>query len=158
MKLIKGYPESMRESIEKVEKTREKRLKAQYKQMSLEERDDVLNKFHPDYKPEVKRTLSVGPSKGEIVPFEVADLIESYPRISEKDIDLSKIDYDVDLLIIGGGGAGTMAGIWATYEGIDPDDILMTTKLRHGDSNSIMAQGGIQAADKPNDSPEIHYL
>ena len=158
MNLIKGYPESMRESIEKVEKTREKRLKEKYQQMSLDERDEVLNKYHPDYKPEVKRKLSIGSSKGEIVPMEVADLIESYPLVSEKDIDLTSIDYDVDLLIIGGGGAGTMAGIWATYEGIDPQNILMTTKLRHGDSNSIMAQGGIQAADKANDSPEIHYL
>ena len=32
------------------------------------------------------------------------------------------------------------------------------TKLRLGDANTAMAEGGIQAADKPNDSPAIHYL
>lgn len=36
--------------------------------------------------------------------------------------------------------------------------MLLVTKLRLGDANTIMAQGGIQAADKPNDSPAIHYL
>jgi succinate dehydrogenase / fumarate reductase flavoprotein subunit len=35
---------------------------------------------------------------------------------------------------------------------------LLSTKLRFGDANTIMAQGGIQAADKENDSPAIHYL
>jgi len=32
------------------------------------------------------------------------------------------------------------------------------TKLRFGDANTMMAQGGIQAADRPEDSPVIHYL
>ena len=34
----------------------------------------------------------------------------------------------------------------------------MCTKLRFGDANTMMAQGGIQAADKPNDSPAMHYI
>ncbi len=33
-----------------------------------------------------------------------------------------------------------------------------TTKLRIGDANTMMAEGGIQAADKENDSPVQHYL
>ena len=32
------------------------------------------------------------------------------------------------------------------------------TKLRIGDANTMMAEGGIQAADKENDSPQRHYL
>ena len=32
------------------------------------------------------------------------------------------------------------------------------TKLRMGDANTMMAEGGIQAADKPNDSPAQHFL
>jgi succinate dehydrogenase / fumarate reductase flavoprotein subunit len=36
--------------------------------------------------------------------------------------------------------------------------VLLITKLRFGDANTMMAQGGIQAADKDNDSPAIHYL
>mgnify|MGYP003307337500 CR=1 FL=1 len=36
--------------------------------------------------------------------------------------------------------------------------LLRLTKLRIGDANTMMAEGGIQAADKPNDSPAIHYI
>ena len=36
--------------------------------------------------------------------------------------------------------------------------MLLCTKLRFGDSNTMMAQGGIQAADKANDSPGTHYI
>ena len=73
-------------------------------------------------------------------------------------MDLSKIDYDVDILIVGGGGAGTVASLFAYENGVQKDKILIVTKLRHGDANSMMAQGGIQAADRPEDSPALHYL
>ena len=36
--------------------------------------------------------------------------------------------------------------------------VMVVTKLRMGDANTMMAEGGIQAADKPNDSPVQHYL
>jgi len=36
--------------------------------------------------------------------------------------------------------------------------VLITTKLRLGDANTVGAQAGTQAADRPNDSPTIHYL
>jgi succinate dehydrogenase/fumarate reductase flavoprotein subunit len=37
--------------------------------------------------------------------------------------------------------------------------VLMATKLRHGDANTMMAEGGIQAATKAKkDSPYYHYL
>ena len=36
--------------------------------------------------------------------------------------------------------------------------VIMVTKLRIGDANTMMAEGGIQAADKPNDSPAQHFL
>lgn len=158
MEIIRGYPDYMRESIEKVEKTRPQRLKTTFKDMTLEEREEILNEYHPDYKPEAKREIKIGPSKGQRVPLEVADLIEAHPLVNPDDIDLSHIDYDTDILIIGGGGAGTVAALWAYYSGVPLDRILVTTKLRHGDSNSMMAQGGIQAADREEDSPSRHYL
>ncbi len=152
------YPKDMQESIERVEATRPARLKSNPPRMSLAEQQEVLEGFHPDYKAEGKRPLQVGASWGELVPHEVADLLEAYPLIDPAQIDLSQVDYDVDVLVIGGGGAGTVAAIWAHEAGIPADRILIVTKLRHGDSNSMMAQGGIQAADKPHDSPAIHYL
>lgn len=157
MKMIRGYPDYMRESIEKVESTRAKRLKESYLPMSLAEREQLLHTFHPDFNQEQKRSIRFGASQGMRVNHELADILESHPQVPP-DLNLSNVDYDVDVLIIGGGGAGTVAAIWAVQEGIHPDRVLITTKLRHGDSNSTMAQGGIQAADRESDSPVIHYL
>lgn len=152
------YPEYMQESIRRVEETRPARLGTNYPRLPLAEQEELLRRYHPDYKPEGKRPLRVGASFGELVPHEVADLLEAYPLVDPARIDLSQVDYDVDVLVIGGGGAGTVAAIWAHHAGIPADRILIVTKLRHGDSNSIMAQGGIQAATKPHDSPAIHFL
>ncbi len=152
------YPKEMEKSIRKVEETRQERLKKLPERMTAEEREEILKKYHPDYRKGAKRKLKVGVSKGSMLPNEVADLIEAYPLIHPDEIDLSQIDYETDILIIGGGGAGTAAALWAYYNGVKPENILIATKLRHGDANTMMAQGGIQAADKPNDSPAIHYL
>ena len=59
------------------------------------------------------------------------------------------------MLVIGGGGAGASAAIEAHNAGANT---MIVTKLRIGDANTMMAEGGIQAADKPNDSPAIHFL
>ena len=47
-------------------------------------------------------------------------------------------------------GAGASAAIEADNAGAKT---MIVTKLRIGDANTMMAEGGIQAADKPNDSP-----
>lgn len=152
------YSQSMRDSNDNVERSRARRLETEVDRMSSDEREQVLDNYHPDYKEEGMRALSIGPNEGSRVPNELADLLEAYSAVEPPQIDLSEIDYDVDILIIGGGGAGTVASLWANKEGIDPEDMLIATKLRHGDANSMMAQGGIQAADKEADSPGIHYL
>lgn len=157
LKFIRGYPEYMLESIELVNGTRERRMKGPPPAMTMEEREEVLE-LHPDYAPGGKREIGIGLNKGDIAPNEVVDLLEAWPRIDPDSINLKDIDYDVDILIIGGGLAGTAASLWANNAGIPQDAILLTNKLRHGDSNSIMAQGGTQAADRPEDSPTIHYL
>ena len=156
--MIRGYPENMRKSIENVNKTRAKRLTEIKADLTEDERKVVLDNFHPDYNPKFKRDISWGLNKGDNVPNEVADVIEAYPAVHPDDIDLTKIDYDIGVLVIGAGGAGTAAALWALYEGVPADQILMVTKLRLGDCNTVMAQGGIQAADRPEDSPLIHYL
>ncbi|MDL2251165.1 FAD-binding protein, partial [Lachnospiraceae bacterium OttesenSCG-928-J05] len=81
--------------------------------------------------------------------------LHSNSRILNEKIDLNQVDYDVDVLVIGGGGAGSSAAIEAKEAGAN---VMMVTKLRIGDANTMMAEGGIQAADKENDSPVQHYL
>ncbi|HHD83013.1 MAG TPA: succinate dehydrogenase/fumarate reductase flavoprotein subunit, partial [Bacteroidetes bacterium] len=103
LKLINGYPEYMRESIKLVEKTRNKRLNTLPKQMTMEERDEVLRTYHPDYVEGGKRAIRIGQNKGDIAPNEVVDLLEAYPVIEPDELNLNEIDYDVDILIIGGG-------------------------------------------------------
>jgi succinate dehydrogenase / fumarate reductase flavoprotein subunit len=157
IKFIRGYPEYMRKHIDIVNKTRAKRKDYTPPAMSMKEREEVL-KLHPDYAPGGKRKISIGQNKGDLGPNEVVDLLEAYPLVEKEEIDLSHADYDTDILIIGGGLAGTTAAIWANEQGVPAEKILLTNKLRHGDANSMMAEGGTQAADRPNDSPLIHYL
>ena len=158
MEMIDGYPDYMMESIKKVEAKREANLKKKVKAMSMKAREEILAKNHPDFMAESKRELALGVDKGQLMYNGFADLLECKSILDTSKVDLTQIDYDVDLLIIGGGGAGTVAALFAHENGVALDKILITTKLRHGDSNSMMAQGGIQAADSGDDSPAIHYL
>ena len=158
MKLVDGYPDYMLKSIKNVEKKREQNMKKSVKPMSMEKREKILSECHPDYMDGTRRELRVGVDKGVVFYNGIADLLEAKSVVNPKDVDLSKVDYDVDLLIIGGGGAGTVASLFAYESGVSLDKILIVTKLRHGDANSMMAQGGIQAADRPEDNPALHYL
>jgi succinate dehydrogenase/fumarate reductase flavoprotein subunit len=150
-----GYTPAMRESIERVEATRSARLQETWPMMTPAEKQEVLSRFHPDYKPEGMRELVVGPGKGNRTPHELADLLEGHSLLGAVELDLEQIDFDTEVLIIGAGGAGSAAALLAREQGAK---VLMVTKLRHGDANTMMAQGGIQAADKANDSPVMHYL
>lgn len=149
------YPESYRESIEKVAAKREANAAAKPRRMTAEEKDELLKKYHPDYNEDAFELLKIGPNKGEKAPHELAAMLQAHARVHEGDVDLEHPDYDVDVLIIGAGGAGSSAAIEADEAGAK---VLMTTKLRIGDANTMMAEGGIQAADKPNDSPQQHFL
>ena len=149
------YTAEMLESIKKVEATRAGRLGVEPRRMTAEEKEELLKKFHPDYRTDGFQEIKVGPNKGEQAPFELGTLLHSNSRILNVPIDLNQVDYDVDVLVIGGGGAGSSAAIEAHAAGAN---VMMVTKLRIGDANTMMAEGGIQAADKENDSPQRHYL
>jgi len=156
--MIDGYPDYMMKSIKKVEEKRKRNMSKPVKPLSMGDREKILNEFHPDYMKNTKRKVKVGVDKGNLLYNGIVDLLEAKSILKTKDVDLSKIDYDIDLLIIGGGGAGTVAALFAHENGVKKDKILIVTKLRHGDANSMMAQGGIQAADRPEDSPALHYI
>jgi len=158
LKFIGGYPEYMRKLIDVVNKTRPKRKDYTPKPMTMAEREEVLKLCHPDYAPGGKRQLLFGPNAGDLAPNEVVDLIEANPLIDPEQFTITNPDYTVDLLIIGGGLAGTSAALLANDNGVKAENILLVNKLRHGDSNSMMAEGGTQAADRENDSPVIHYI
>jgi succinate dehydrogenase/fumarate reductase flavoprotein subunit len=151
----------MHDSLKKVDETRPKRLELEksvknvFPPMSAEERQDVLTKFHPDEKPDSRRKIHIGPNKGEPLTTEVADILESHTRINPKLFDLTIPDYETDILIVGGGGAGCAAAIIARQNG---SKSIISTKLRLGDANSMMSQGGMQAAVTEKDSPTRHYL
>ena len=156
---VDPYPAEMRASIERVEATRAGRLRyGPTAAMSAAERDELLKAFHPDYKEDRKRALAIGPSAGLLLPHEVAEVLEAYPLLEPEAVEGLEPDIEVQVLVLGGGGAATVAAMFAHEQGVPPSEILIATKLRHGDCNTIMAQGGIQAADRPADSPPVHYL
>ena len=130
-------------------------MKTEPRRMTAEEKENLLKSFHPDYREAGFDEIKVGPNKGQKAPKELADLIHSNSRLLKDKVDLSKVDYETDVLVIGGGGAGSSAAIEANEAGAY---VMIVTKLRIGDANTLMAEGGIQAADKPNDSPVQHYL
>ncbi|MCM1528919.1 MAG: FAD-binding protein [Alistipes sp.] len=147
--------EKLNELAKVVAEKREANAKLEPRRMTADEKDALLAQFHPDYKQDEFTVLSAGVNKGEKVPTQLAALLQGKSRISAADVDLSSPDYETDVLIIGGGGAGASAAIEADEAGVKA---MIVTKLRIGDANTMMAEGGIQAADKPNDSPAIHYI
>ncbi len=149
------YTGDMLKSAEKVAAKRKENAVLEPKRMSADEKDKVLEEFHPDHIKSQFAELQIGPNKGEKAPLELVDMLQGKSRINPADIDLSKPDYETDVLILGGGGAGSSAAIEADNAG---SKVLMITKLRIGDANTMMAEGGIQAADKANDSPQQHFL
>lgn len=156
-----AYTYELKRFIRRVEETRPERLAKrkegyEFPKMSLAEKENRLRMFHPSYKEGSLQELKIGASKGYGVPPEICEILESWSRIDPDQIDLSKIAYNTDVLIIGGGGAGTAAALLAHENGAK---VTIATKLRHGDANTMMAEGGIQVASQPGkDSPYYHYL
>lgn len=138
-----------------IEKAREHNIKFCPKRMSAEEKKKIVANFHPDNNSSAFRKIRLGQNEGEIAPLELCDLLEGKSIIEEKEINLSEIKHTCDVLIIGGGGAGVAAAIEADKNGAD---VILATKQRLGDSNTITANGGIQAAISKDDSPYQHFL
>lgn len=145
----------MQESIRKLEITRSSRAQEEIPLLSLKERQELLERYHPDYRDGGRREIHVGINQGQRVPHELADLFEGESRVRPDEVDLSGVKRETDVLIIGGGGGGASAALFAKASGAKT---LITTKLRFGDSNTIMAEGGIQAAVGKFDSPALHYV
>ncbi len=149
------YSEKFQKSIAAVEAARDNNIALEPTRMTAQQKTDLLAAYHPDYKQDQFDELKIGPNKGDKVPKELAEILQAHSRITADSVDLENPEYDVDVLVIGGGGAGSSAAIEAHEAGAN---VMIVTKLRIGDANTMMAEGGIQAADKPNDSPAIHFV
>ena len=149
------YPDELQKSALGVAASRDRRLKEEHPRLTPDEKDALLRGFHPDFREDTQRPVTVGPNSGDRMPHELVDLLEARSRFDPTAVPLDRADLVADVLIIGGGGAGVAAALAAQEEGAQ---VLLVTKLRLGDANTMMAQGGIQAAISPVDSPVAHYL
>jgi succinate dehydrogenase / fumarate reductase flavoprotein subunit len=150
-----AYSNEFQGSLRKVEASRNRRRRETFPKLNLAEKSALLETCHPDFRIAEKREIQIGPTRGGMAPRELVDLLESPSRLIPEEIDLTKVAHKTDVLIIGGGGAGVTAALTAKECGAQ---VLLATKLRLGDSNTIMAEGGIAAATLPEDSPVIHYV
>jgi succinate dehydrogenase / fumarate reductase flavoprotein subunit len=150
-----AYPIEMQDSVKKVEASRSLRIGQSFPRLNFSEKAKLLETYHPDFRMTEKREIPVGPNKGGMAPKEFVALLESPSQLDPETIDLKKVNYRADVLVIGAGGAGVTAALIAKENGAE---VLLATKLRLGDSNTIMAEGGIGAATSPEDSPVIHYI
>jgi threonine dehydrogenase-like Zn-dependent dehydrogenase len=138
-----SYPSSMQDSLNRLVAGREKRMTETFPRATAEAKEALLNGFHPDYLADTFAALRIGPNAGDRTPRELALLLEADSTLpTVPGLSLDKPDYDCDVLIIGGGGAGCSAAIMADNAGAR---VMIATKLRLGDANTMMAQGGIQA-------------
>jgi succinate dehydrogenase / fumarate reductase flavoprotein subunit/L-aspartate oxidase len=136
-----------------VHKTRDARRKQTIAKFSAADRDQLIHKYHPDFRASAYRPIRFGPNAGDKTVVELATLLEGDSSIQDH-ADLSA-QHTCDVLVIGGGGAGCAAALHAHAAGVKT---ILATKLRLGDSNSVMAQGGMQISVAPEDSPVTHFL
>lgn len=149
------YTEEMLASMRLVEAARERNIALEPRRMTAEEKDALLAAYHPDYRADGFAAIPVGGNAGEKAPVELVEMLCGRSRALDLNLNLQQAEIETDVLILGGGGAGSAAAIEADTAGAK---VVIATKLRIGDANTMMAEGGIQAADKPGDSPAQHYL
>ena len=127
------YSEQFQESLARVEASREKNIALDPVRMTAEQKETVLSSFHPDYKADQFEVLTIGPNKGDKVPRELAEILQAHSRITADSVCLNQPDYETDVLVIGGGGAGASAAIEAHEAGAK---VMVVTNLRMGDANT----------------------
>ena len=115
--------------------------------------EELLKRYHPDHGSNARVALTVGINRGEPCQPDLARYLQANALIDDIDIAGAQV-MTTDVLIIGGGGGGCAAALTAAKKGAR---VILATKLRLGDSNTVMAEGGIQAAIGEDDSPQLHF-
>jgi len=113
----------------------------------------LLKDWHPDHGQHARIPLAVGVNQGDACQPELAQQLHANSLIDDIDIAGAQM-VTTDVLVIGGGGAGCAAALAAAGQGAQ---VILATKLRLGDSNTVMAEGGIQAAVGADDTPQLHF-
>lgn len=148
------YPPELQDSLAKLEASRDFRRTQSLERITPQVKDTLLHAYHPDYQDRAMAEIKVGANAGESAPVELVNLLHGDSRINPDDIDLTQPDFVTDVLVVGSGGAGLTAALFAHDAGAK---VMIATKLRNGDSNTIMATG-IAAPTGEKDSPSAHYL
>ncbi|WER48460.1 FAD-binding protein [Cupriavidus sp. WKF15] len=115
--------------------------------------DELLKGYHPDHGPNARVPLVVGVNRGDPCQPDLARSLQANALIDDVDMAGAQL-VSTDVLVIGGGGGGCAAALTAAGQGAQ---VILATKLRLGDSNTVMAEGGIQAAIGEDDSPQLHF-
>ena len=129
------YAKEFQQSLKAVEAARAANIAYEPARMTAKEKDDLLAAYHPDYKKSEFKELSIGPNKGEAVPHELCDMLQAHSRISAADVDLDDVRYDVDVLIIGGGGSMNKTLVQAVARALPECRVLTNEDLGY-DSNA----------------------
>ncbi|MFH1300150.1 MAG: FAD-binding protein, partial [Planctomycetota bacterium] len=123
--------------------------------LTLENKKKLLESCHPDYRSGIKAEIPIGVNRGKLASRELIEMLASESMLDLSSVDLNNVHHNVDVLVIGGGGGGATAALFAKEAGAK---VMIVTKLRFGDSNTIMAEGGINACTSTGDSPSRHFI
>ena len=141
------------EEISKIaERKREKNLSSEFKKLSESEYENLIKTYPPNDETQFE-VLTFGKSKGLKVPKRLADLLKMKSETLLNGYADKTPDYYTDVLVIGGGGAGIISALEAVKHG----SVILATKFRIGDGNTVMAEGGIQSALSDGDSEKRHF-
>ncbi|RBL66978.1 L-aspartate oxidase, partial [Pseudomonas sp. MWU13-2625] len=110
----------------------------------------LLAQYHPDHAADASTLLQIGSSRGQPCHPRLAELLQSNALIDGFDLAGAE-QRSTDVLVLGGGGAGAAAALTAARGGAT---VMLASKLRLGDSNTVIAEGGIQAALAASHNPQ----
>ncbi len=120
---------------------------------AINDHQQLLHDYHPDYAAESRVTLTIGVNRNDPCHPQLAALLQS-DSLSDDQLLEGASHIETDVLVIGSGGAGCAAALIAAENNAQ---VLIASKTRLGDSNTVMAEGGIQASINPNDTPQAHF-
>ena len=99
-----------------VHSTRDARRKQTIQKFPPAEQDQLIHKYHPDYRASAYRPIRFGPNANDKTVVELAALLEGDSPIADE-FDLTP-DYTTDVLVVGGGGAGCAGDHQVPYDSL----------------------------------------